>query len=305
MGQGAIFLCALLWSTSGLFIKLVDWHPLLIAGSRSFLAALVLLGVRVIFRRKGARSFGSNRNSGSTFYTAAAGFTYALTMITFVIANKHTASANAILLQYSAPIWAALLGWVIAREKPHWEHWGALVFMAGGMLLIFKDGLSGGGFFGDSLAIISGISFGAHSVFMRMIKAPAGDPADAMLLSHIFTALFSIPFFFIHPPAVTGASVLAIVFMGIIQIGAASLLFAYGIKRVKAVEAMLTATVEPLMNPVWVLLVMGERPAVSALFGGGVIIAAVVAASLVGKRRGAEYGLYEQGDRQGKGSPGV
>jgi drug/metabolite transporter (DMT)-like permease len=73
--------------------------------------------------------------------------------------------------------------------------------------------------------------------------------------------------------------------MGIIQIGAASLLFAYGIKRVRAVEAMLTATIEPVMNPVWVLLVTGERPALSALIGGGIIIAAVAASSLVGKRR--------------------
>jgi drug/metabolite transporter (DMT)-like permease len=204
-------------------------------------------------------------------------------MITFVVANKHTASANAILLQYSAPIWAALLGWVIAREQPHWEHWGALVCMAGGMLLFFKDGLAGGGFFGDSLAVFSGIFFGAHSVFMRMIKE--GDPADAMLLSHIFAALFSIPFFFIYPPVITGGAVLAIVFMGVIQIGVASLLFAYGIKRVRAVDAMLTATIEPVMNPVWVLLVTGERPAVSALIGGGIIVAAVAAASLVGRRR--------------------
>jgi drug/metabolite transporter (DMT)-like permease len=279
VGLRAIFCCAFLWSTSGLFIKLLDWHPLLIAGSRSFLAALVLLTVRII-RRRGAGGLPS-------VSIIVPGFVYAVTMITFVVANKHTASANAILLQYSAPLWAALLGWAIAREKPHWEHWGALVCMTGGMLLFFKDGLSGGGFFGDSLAVFSGICFGANSVFMRMIKT--GDPADAMLLSHSFTALFSIPFFFIYPPVVTGASVLAIVFMGLIQIGAASLLYAYGIKRVTAVEAMLTAMIEPVMNPVWVLLVTGERPAVSALIGGGIIVAAVVASSMAGKRREA-YG---------------
>ncbi|GHV25390.1 membrane protein [Spirochaetia bacterium] len=284
MGQGAIFLCALLWSTSGLFIKLVDWHPLVIAGSRSFLAALVLLGVRM---------FRTSRTAGPAFapafYTIMAGFAYAATMITFVVANKHTASANAILLQYSAPIWAALLGWVIAKEQPHWEHWGALVCMAGGMLLFFKDGLAGGGFFGDSLAIFSGICFGANSVFMRMIKD--GDPADGMLLSHIFTALFSIPFFFIYPPALSADPVLAIVFMGIIQIGVASLLFAYGIKRVTAIQAMLTATIEPVMNPVWVLLVTAERPSFSALVGGGIIIAAVAASSLIGRRRAAGFSV--------------
>jgi drug/metabolite transporter (DMT)-like permease len=280
IGQGAIFLCALLWSTSGLFIKLVDWHPLVIAGSRSFLAALVLLAARASSRRNVAVV-----GRGFPFYTIAAGIAYAVTMITFVVANKLTASANVILLQYSAPLWAALLGWVIAKERPHWEHWGALVCMIGGMLLFFKDGLSGGGFAGDSLAVFSGICFGANSVFMRMIKK--GDPTDSMLLSHILTALFSVPFFFRYPPTVSGGALAAIVFMGIIQIGLASLLFSYGIRRVTAIQAMLTATIEPVMNPVWVLLVTGERPTVSALIGGGIIVAAVMASSLVGRRREA------------------
>jgi drug/metabolite transporter (DMT)-like permease len=79
--------------------------------------------------------------------------------------------------------------------------------------------------------------------------------------------------------------VLSVLFMGTIQIGAASQLFSYGIKRITAVQAMLTAMIEPVLNPVWVLLVTGEKPSVSALIGGGIIIAAVVGSSLAGRRR--------------------
>jgi drug/metabolite transporter (DMT)-like permease len=141
------------------------------------------------------------------------------------------------------------------------------------MFLFFKDDLGGGNFFGDVLAVVSGFFFGVHSVFLRMIKQ--GDPANGMLLSHVLCALFSVPFFFVYPAVLSVGSAGAILFMGIVQIGVASALFAYGIKRVTAVQAMLTAMIEPVLNPVWVLAVTGERPTVSALIGGGIIITAL------------------------------
>jgi drug/metabolite transporter (DMT)-like permease len=275
-GQGAVFCCAVLWSSSGLFIKLVNWHPVVIAGSRSFVAALFMLIVRIFIAPRGGP-----RSKPGPFW--AAGTAYAFTMLSFVIANKLTASANAIMLQYSAPVWAVLLGWFIIREKPHWEHWGALVFVIGGLLLFFKDGLVSGSLLGDGIAIFSGILFGAHSVFLRMQKD--GNPADSMLLAHIISFVISIPFIILYPPEFTASSVLPVLFMGIVQIGCASLLFSYGIKKISAIQAMLTAMIEPVLNPVWVLAVTSERPSGPALIGGGVIIAAVVVSSLIGKRR--------------------
>ncbi|MDR2245118.1 MAG: DMT family transporter [Treponema sp.] len=285
LGQGAIFLGAILWSTSGLCIKLLDWHPILIAGARSSLAALVLAAVKFLKpRRVTAKT--------PPLSICAGGCAYAATMLLFVIANKLTAPANAILLQYSAPIWAAMFGWLLIHEKPQWEHWGALVLVMGGMAFFFKDSLvlaggSGGmlprSFLGDGIAVLSGVCFGLNSVFLRMMKD--GDPADAMLLAHIITAAFSVPFFFFYPPTVNPGTLLAAAFMGVFQIGLASLLFAYGIKRVPAIQAMLTAMIEPVLNPLWVLLVTGETPATSAIAGGGIIVAAVAASSIIGKRR--------------------
>jgi drug/metabolite transporter (DMT)-like permease len=288
-GQGAIFLCAVLWSTSGLFIKLVDWHPVLIAGARSLIAALFMGGIRLLSggRRRKAAGIAAAGDGGidgtRAFSVWAGGIAYAVTMISFVIANKLTASANAILLQYSAPVWAAVLGWLVIKEKPRWEHWGALVLVMLGMLLFFKEGLAGGALLGDALAVFSGVCFGANSVFMRMGKE--GNPADAMLLAHALTAAFSIPFFFIYPPVLTPGGAAAILFMGVLQIGCASLLFSYGIRRVRAVQAMLTAMIEPVLNPVWVLLITGEKPSPRALAGGGIIVAAVLISSIIGKRR--------------------
>jgi drug/metabolite transporter (DMT)-like permease len=249
---------------------------MVIAGLRSLVAALFMLVVKMLFPHRGKRK-------NKPFPLVAGGMAYALTMICFVIANKLTASANAILLEYSAPVWAALLGWFLIKEKPHWDHWLALGLVMGGLYLFFKDGLAGSSLLGDGIAVLAGIFFGANSVFMRMQKE--GNPSDTMLFSHIITSLICLPFLIIFPPVFTSQSVFSILFMGIIQIGCASLLFGYGIKRVPAIQAMLTAMAEPILNPVWVLLVTGERPSLSALIGGSIIVVAVLISTLVGKNR--------------------
>jgi drug/metabolite transporter (DMT)-like permease len=277
IGQGAVLLCAIFWSTSGLFIKLIDWHPVVIAGMRSLIAALFMVFRRIAYRRR--KVFRQKLNIKNVQFWGG-GIAYSSTMLLFCTANKLTTSANAILLQYSAPIWAALLGWMLAKEKPSGKNWVSLAMVMSGLVLFFKDGYdqAGSSFAGNAIALASGICFGVNSVFMRFQKD--GDPADSMILAHILTAAASVPFFFAAPPAFNPGNIAAILFMGIVQIGMASLLFAYGIKRIPAVKAMLTAVAEPVLNPVWVLLVTGERPALSALLGGVIIIAAVLVSSL-------------------------
>ncbi|MDR0402333.1 MAG: DMT family transporter [Treponema sp.] len=269
-GQGAVFLCAVLWSTAGLFIKLIDWNPLVIAGGRSLVAAVFMAALRFMVPGREKKPFKLSQ-------LWAGGTAYALTMVLFVVANKMTSAANAILLQYSAPVWAALFGWVLAGEKPRKAHWISLVMVTGGLVLFFRDGLGNGSFAGDSIALAAGIFFGANSAIMRVQK---GEPSDSLLFAHILAAAICVPFALVHPPAFSAESIAAILFLGLIQIGLASLLFSYGIKRLPAVQAMLTATAEPVLNPVWVFLAVGERPPPASIFGGLVIVAAVLVSTL-------------------------
>jgi drug/metabolite transporter (DMT)-like permease len=279
-GQWAVFFCAVFWSTSGLFIKLMDWHPILIAGSRSLVAGFFML-LLTRTRKPG------QVKKPHPLVLWGGGASYAATMILFVIANKLTASANAILLQYSAPVWAALFGWILAKEKPHWEHWLALAIVMAGLVLFFKDNLGGGALLGDLLAVLSGILFGLNSVFMRMNKD--GEPADIMMVSHFLTAAFAVPFCFVYMPVFTLSNTAAFFFMGIFQLGLSSVLFGYGVKHISAVQAMLTAMIEPVLNPLWVLLVTGETPSFPAIAGGCLIVGAVLASSVISARR-KEYG---------------
>lgn len=267
----ALVLCAALWSTAGLFIKAIAWNPLAIAGLRSLIGGLVIL----IYLRRPLFTF--------SFPQIAAAVANAVTMLLFVTANKLTTAANAILLQYSAPIFVAILGWAILKEKPRWEHWTGLVVILGGITVFFLDELSPGNLLGNLLATASGLSFGLYPIFLRMQKD--GSPTESILLAHALTFLVSIPFLF-SPPEKFGLSGLgALLFLGVLQIGISSLLFSYGIKRVSAIQAMLISGLEPMLNPLWVFLFIGERPTSKALIGGVMIVVAVTFSSIISTRR--------------------
>jgi drug/metabolite transporter (DMT)-like permease len=282
-GQGAVLATAVLWSTSGLFIKILPWHPLLIAGGRSLLAVGVLLLLRPLIAVPGQRGKHGQHDYREHRYFLASGFAYFATLVLFVIANKLTTSANAILLQYGAPVWGTLLGWLWVGEKPRRENWGALGAVLLGLVVFFKDSLGTGNFLGDLLAAISGVTFGAHSVFMRLQKN--GNPSDSMILAHALTVAVSVPFLFMAPPVITSGSMGAILFMGLFQIGLASFLFSYGLKRIPVMQTLMLCVIEPVLNPTWVLLVTGERPRMSAVLGGGIIIFSVMASALIGRLR--------------------
>ncbi|MDR2510765.1 MAG: DMT family transporter [Spirochaetaceae bacterium] len=285
-GKLALLATASLWSTSGLFIKIIDWHPVLIAGARSSIAVLFMAGFRLIIKRERPRAFAASfAKAARTLPFWLSGAAYSATMLLFVAANKHTTSANAILLQYSAPVWTAFLGWIIIKEKPRAEHWGGMLCVIAGLVIFFRHALGEGGLFGDILAVLSGVAFGANSVFLRMQKD--GNPSCGMFLANSFTALAAIPFLPLLPDiaALGTAPVLAVIYMGLLQIGLASLLFAYGLTQTPAIAAMLIVAVEPILNPLWVFIATGERPSHDAFIGGGVIVAAVIAVNLISARR--------------------
>jgi drug/metabolite transporter (DMT)-like permease len=274
-----LLLCVILWSTSGLFIKFIDWHPLVISGLRSGIAALFMLLVngRRLFalRLRPAQGCAPPGTTGAGMgLLLAAALTSAATKILHVLANKLTSPANAILLHHSAPVWAAFLGWLLIGEKPVKKQWAALVLISGGLVLFFANGLKGGSIAGDATALAAGICFGASMVLLRMNRE--GSPALCLFVSHSIAVLVSIPFIATHPPEFTPANTASILFLGIVQVGIASLLYAYSIKRIRTLDAVFIAQLEPVLNPVWVFAFTGETPAPLSIAGGVVIIAAVL-----------------------------
>ena len=267
-GVLAIIGTALLWSTSGMLIKLIPWNPFTIAGARSLIASIVIL----LIIRKPKLDF--------SFYQIAAALAYASTMVLFIAANKYTTSANAIFLQYICPAITAFIAVPLLKEKTRVEHWIAIIFVFLGMIIIFLDKLNGGQLIGNILALLSALMFSFVFIFMR--KQKDSSPLESLLLGHWVTAAVGLGVtLFLPLPVFTLPAVGAITAMGLVQIGFASVLFSYGIKHISAVSANLIAVIEPVFNPVWVLIVIGEIPSKNTIIGGGIILASVTGVQLV------------------------
>jgi drug/metabolite transporter (DMT)-like permease len=273
-GVLAMAATAFLWSIAGLFIKVIDWNPIAIAGLRSLIASVVIL----IYLRHPRFHF--------SFPQVAASIALAATMLLFVSANKTTTAADAILLQYLAPLLTAFTGAIMLKERTRVEHFIAFPFVAAGMIMMFFGEIGGGKLFGNTLAVMSAVTFSFYFIFMRMQKE--GSPLESNLMAHWLTAgVCMITSLFLPVPHITGLSLAAIAVLGVIQIGIPAILFAFAIKRVSAVSATLIAVIEPVCNPIWVFLAIGESPGVNTLLGGGIIVLAVTAASIVTSRRTA------------------
>lgn len=255
----ALFLLALtavLWSLGGLLIKLVSWNPIAIAGMRSLIAAVLIL----FFIKKPDFKF--------TPLKFASAFVYAATVISFVCATKLTTAANAIILQYTAPVYVAVFGAIFLKEKVKWYDAVTIVIVLGGMILFFVDKLSPGGMLGNILAVFSGVVFALVALLLRLQKDDS--PLDRIFWGNILTAVVSIPFLFQSVP--DGKSILGIGLLGIFQLGFSYVLFSIAIKNVSALEAVLIPVIEPVLNPVWVALVLHEVPGVFSIIGGTVVL---------------------------------
>ncbi|SPF36878.1 conserved membrane hypothetical protein [Candidatus Desulfosporosinus infrequens] len=250
---------AILWSLGGLLIKSVNSNPLAIAGTRSAIATVVLL----LVRRKPKFTW--------SFAQIGAALAYAATTILFVTATKLTTAANAIFLQSTAPIYVALLSAWLLKEKIKLADWITVMIVMSGMILFFLDNLSTTGIVGNLIAATSGISFALFAIFMRMQKD--GSPLESIILGNLLTAAIGLPFLAHSVPDSSGWVCLAI--LGVVQLGIPYILYSKAIVHVTALEAILIPVIEPLLNPVWVFLMLGEAPGPLALLGGLVVLVAI------------------------------
>ena len=263
-----LIIAAVLWSTSGIFLKTLNWQPLAVLAGRSLFSSLVFL----VYLRRIPRRF--------TRWQWVAALSSVLTQLLYITAIQMTTAANAIFLQYTAPIYILLLGYWLLREKPSKADWVAMLVIFAGLGLFFGDRLSPGGFTGNLLAIISGVTMALMTVAMRAQKD--GSPAESFLLANLLGMLLGGYFVFQQPWTVANWG--SIAYLGIFQIGLAFLLYSLAIKVIPALEATLIGTLEPILNPLWVFLLLGEMPGPLALLGGLVVLAGVVISSIASAR---------------------
>jgi len=258
---GLLLLAAFLWSLGGILIKLVHWHPMAIAGMRSAIAAVL---IRVVFRRM---SF------TWSFYQVGGAVAYACTVLSFVVANKMTTAANVILLQYTAPIHAAFFGAWFLGERASRLDWATILFALAGMALFFLDHLTTAGFWGNIVALGSGLSYGWLALFLRGQKS--GSPMESVFLGNVLAGIAGLPFMFGPVPGTSDW--IGLLLLGVVQLGLPYILYALAIRHVSAVESLLIPMVEPVLNPLWAFLFLAEVPGRLSLLGGLIILGSVTA----------------------------
>ncbi|MCU7501378.1 MAG: DMT family transporter, partial [Ignavibacteria bacterium] len=230
-----LVLTALLWSLGGVLIKWVSLSALAIAGLRSLIAfAFIMIAFRPKLKISPVKILG--------------GFAYAAVVILFVSANKLTTAANAILLQYTAPIYVALPGHWFLKEKITKTDWISILMVFCGMVLFFLDKLSAGDMLGNIVAILSGVAFAWLVLLMR--KQKNESPLDSVVWGNLITAIICIPFYFSQ--SIDSKSWIGLLLLGIVQLGISYVLYAYAIKHVSAIEGILIPVIEPVLNPIWV-----------------------------------------------------
>lgn len=258
---GFLLLAALGWSLAGVLFKLVDWPPLAAAGGRGLVSALFLIAV-----------FGRQlRFTGSPLQLGTA-FVYAGCTVLFAIANKMTTAANAILLQYTAPVWIALFGAWLLKERATRADWLTIAASFVGMALFLYEGLQLNNLAGILVSLASGVFFAAMIMLLR--KQKDASPLESIILGNLLGFLLSLPVMWTAGVPSAG-SLTALVVLGIVQLGIPYLLYARAIPHVTALEAALIPVIEPILNPVWVMLFIGERPSPLSLLGGVIVVGAV------------------------------
>lgn len=255
--------CAALWSIAGIFIKLIPWSPFVIAGMRSIIAFLVI----AVFMWKTGRKFRFNR------FSILVGVCLASTSLAFVTANKLTTAANAIVLQFTSPVFILVISALWLHQQFHKADIVAVASTLLGISLFFFDKLGAGNLLGNILAIIAGLFMAG--VYVITGRSDDSTRMSGILLGQLFTAVIGIPMIFIYPTPVSTTAVLSILILGIVQLGIPYILYAIAAKDCPPLACSLIGAIEPLLNPVWVFLFSGEAPGAHALFGGLIVIASV------------------------------
>ena len=259
-------IAVLLWSTGGLFIKLTTLDAYQVTFFRSLLAGITVL---IITRKNGLRING---------FGIFASIIYATLLFLFVWATKHTTAANAIFLQYTAPIYILILAPFVIGEKFHLRDLVTVIFCIAGMSLFFVGDLTIGDYQGNIAALGSGVFLGLYIMLLRHPKAIGMNSVITVIYGNFLLALVTLPWGVAALATITWLDAAAVGFLGIFQIGISYILFIKGVTGgTRPLDASIIGFIEPLLNPVWVFLFVGEQPSKWAILGGAIIIATVVA----------------------------
>ena len=262
---------ALLYSIGGLCMKMIPWNGMSINGARTAVA-LVVFAVYLILTKHPLQF---NR---WIFLGALSVF---LTNALFSMANKMTTAANAIVLQFTAPIFVMLFSALFFHRIPNRLDMGACAVVFGGIIFFFFDSLEMGGGLGNVLALLSGITYAG--VFL-MNEMPDSDAISSVVWGGVLSSATGLPFLFQEtqfPPV----AIFSLLVLGTFQVAIAYIVLCIGLKTTPPVTASLVSGVEPVLNPILVAVFYGEQVGPYAMIGAAIVVLGVIAYNILKIKR--------------------
>jgi len=261
---------AVLWSTSGLFLKSPELSRLPIESRGVLLAcyrALFAAGILALFLKPQTMKFRPALVPMVLIFSVMS--------LLFITAMTRTTAAAAIFLQYTSSIWAFVFGVFFLKEKLERANLTALLFVMAGICTIVAGDWNGENFTGNLIALCSGLSYAAVILFLRHLRSE--NSFWLIFLNHLVAGLILLPaVFWLHVP-LSPMQWTLIAVMGVFQMGLPYVLFAKAVQHISVQEAALITLLEPILNPCWVWIFWGESVPESTLLGGGLIIAGLLA----------------------------
>ena len=265
---------AVLYSIGGLCIKVIPWNGMSINGGRTAIALLVIGGYMAASRHP----LKFNR------WVLLGALAVFATNSLFSVANKLTTAANAIVLQFTVPVFVMLFSALFFRRRPGKLDLAACAVIFGGILCFFLDSLSMGGGLGNLLALLSGVTYAG--VFL-MNEMPDSDAISSVFWGDVLSALAGLPFL-LRETQFTAMALFSLVVLGVFQVGAAYVCLCIGLKTTPPVTASLISGIEPVLNPSLVALFYGEQVGGFAMVGAAVVIVGVVGYNVLKGRQNIE-----------------
>ena len=279
-GPLLVFLAAVFYSIGGLCIKVIPWGGMAINGGRTAIALVVIGGYLLAIRHRPRL----NR------WVLLGALCVCSTNILFSVANKMTTAANAIVLQFTAPIFVMLLSALFFRRRPARLDLAACAVVLGGIVLCFADSLSGGGLAGDVLALLSGLTYAG--VFL-MNDMPDSDAISSVFWGDVISAVVGLPFVALETDF-SLVPMVSLLVLGVFQVAVAYILLTVGLKTTPAVTASLVSGIEPVLNPILVAVFYQEHMGALSLVGAAVVILGVVGYNVL---RGIQERRAHAGER--------
>ncbi|MBQ6635092.1 MAG: EamA family transporter [Lachnospiraceae bacterium] len=250
------------FSLGGLLIKMVPWNPLAINGVRNLIASCVI-GLYICF---------THHRIKVNFTVLVGAVCMAGVTTMFTIANKLTTAGNAIVLQYSAPIWIILLMFVFFGKKPSRLEAVTIILVLAGILCFFFDSLSTGKIVGDLIAFLSGLFYAGMFMLNQFEK---GDPLSSIVIGQFLCGLVLSPMA-LRETVFSPSALAAVFILGTVQVGFAYILFSIGTRLTDPVTASIINAMEPILNPILVAVFYGEMLGGLSLTGAAIVVGSIL-----------------------------